>query len=85
MCVTWETRKATRLSCIDPVEVGLGRRGRASGESYPSSGRNFKDSPALTHGSFLLLVKKFPLETDRNYRNSYDEKKGMIKMRRGGG
>lgn len=64
MCVTWETRKATRLSCIDPVEVGLGRRGRAPAESYPSSGRNFKDSsrPALTthfrkRCSFLL--KKF--------------------------
>lgn len=72
MCVTWETRKAHGPSCIDPVEVGLGLKGATrERETYPSSGRNFKNSPALTHGlsfpplrepclSFLLSLKLHP-------------------------
>lgn len=72
MCVTWETRKAHGPSCIDPVEVGLGLKGATrERETYPSSGRNFKNSPALMHGlsfpplrepclSFLLSLKLHP-------------------------
>ena len=72
MCVTWETRKAHGPSCIDPVEVGLGLKGATrERETYPSSGRNFKNSPALTHGlsfpplrepclSFLLSLQLHP-------------------------
>lgn len=72
--MTWETRKAHGPSCIDPVEVGLGLKGATrerERETYPSSGRNFKNSPALTHGlsfpplrepclSFLLSLKLHP-------------------------
>lgn len=85
--MTWETRKAHGPSCIDPVEVGLGLKGATrERETYPSSGRNFKNSPALTHGlsfpplrepclSFLLSLKLHP--------SNAIEIRTTIKMRKG--